>query len=60
MTLLKTEKINHSLLKLWVMCLGVLMAFGVTAKDFTVGSKSFTESYILSELIAKTVADLKL
>ena len=57
MTLLKIKKINPSLLRLWVMCIGVLMAFGSTAKDFTVGSKSFTESYILSELIAKTVAD---
>jgi osmoprotectant transport system permease protein len=35
----------------------ILTSIHVTAKEFTVGSKSFTESYILSELIAKTVAD---
>jgi len=38
-----------------IISLLLLFSFGVNAKVFTVGSKRFTESYILSALIAKTI-----
>lgn len=43
---------------LWLACLPVLLAFGLPAQADTlrVGSKRFTESYILGEILAQTAA----
>ena len=57
MTSLYFKKLKTSVIRSWVLCIFVFMAFGASAKELAIGSKSFTESYILCELIAKTVAD---
>ncbi len=57
MTSLYFKKLKTSVIRSWVLCIFVFMAFGASAKEIVIGSKSFTESYILCELIAKTVAD---
>lgn len=56
MTLFKIQRKRLARLAFCTLLFLTLSPVAVTAKVFTVGSKSFTESYILSELIAKTVA----